>query len=126
MSTTYWRIQHMSDPISADWRSQIGSDDDELGTEDGTSCCDSFRALQRWAVGGHADWIGDLAIVEFEGELIGHGADQECIVRPSAELRRIPLTGGTALHERVSQSIQRLVVARDGESYQRVEHEEHA
>jgi hypothetical protein len=107
---TYWRIQHMADPTSPDWQSQIGNDDDDLGTEAGTSCCSSFPALQRWARGGHANWIGELAIIEFEGELLSRrGTDGECIVRPTHELRRIPLTGGRG-DQTVSIVIQRLAL----------------
>ena len=91
VAESYWRIQHAEDPISADWRSQIGHDDDDLGTEKGTSCCASFAELQKWAKGGHADWLNaDLVVVEFEGDLVGRGTDGEPVVRPTRELRRIP------------------------------------
>jgi len=87
---TYWRIQHAADPTSHDHRSQIGLDEDDLGHEAGTSCCESFTALQAWARGRHADWIdADMCIVELEGDLVGRGADGECIVRPTRELQRI-------------------------------------
>jgi hypothetical protein len=106
---TYWRIQHYEDPISASWRSQIGHDDDNLGKEAGTSACSSFNDLKAWAKGGHADWIGLLAIVEFEGNFVGIGMDGEPIVRPTRELQRIPIVGGRG-DERISRVIQTMRV----------------
>jgi hypothetical protein len=107
---TYWRIQHMADPISAEWRSQIGLDDENLGTEEGTSACTSLPKLKEWASGGHANWIGDLAIVEFEGDLVGRGTDGEVIVRPTREIRRFAITGGRAASDRISTKIQKFTV----------------
>ena len=89
---TFWRVQHAGDHVSADHRSQIGSEDDELGYESGTSSTFTLKRLKKWARGGHANYIGDLVIVEFEGNLIGHGTDGEPVVRPSREVRRIPFT----------------------------------
>jgi 8-oxo-dGTP pyrophosphatase MutT (NUDIX family) len=94
---TFWRVQHAADPISAGWRSQIGHDEDGLGHEAGTSACYSLDHLKRWARGGHANWIGDMAAVEFEGDHVGTGADGEPVVRPTKELRRIPFK---STHER--------------------------
>ena len=108
---TYWRIQHAKDPLSYDHRSQIGTDDENeeygLGTEAGTSSFSSFGDLQKWARGGHANWIGDLALVEFRGDRVGKGQDGEDIVRPTEEVRRIPLTGGVG-DQKVSEQIQKI------------------
>lgn len=109
---TYWRIQHMADPISSEWRSKIGhEDDDDLGTEEGTSACTSLAKLKEWARGGHANWIGDLAIVEFEGDLIGRGTDGEVIVRPTREVRRFSITGGRTPSDVISTKIQKFKVS---------------
>ena len=107
---TYWRIQHMADPTSADWQSQIGLDEDDLGVESGTACCESFEALQRYARGGHLDWIGALAIIEMTGELLQRRGPDECLIRPTGEVRRIPLAGGRGAH-RVSVVLPRLTRA---------------
>jgi hypothetical protein len=106
---TYWRIQQADDPISNDWRSQIGHSEDDLGYENGTSCCKSFKSLQKWALGGHANWLGDVAIVEFEGNLVGFGTDGEPVVRPTREINRWIFQGGKG-DQAVSVLLQKMVL----------------
>lgn len=103
----FWRIQQADDPLSPEWRSQIGSEDEDLGYEDGTSCCDSFQSLQKWAQEGHADWLGRVAIIVFEGTLVGRGMDGEPVVRPMRELRRWVFVGGKG-DQAVSAQIQKM------------------
>lgn len=102
---TYWRIQDAKDPLAYDWESQIGLDDDDLGVEEGTSAMESLDDLKKWARGGHANFIGKRAVIEFEGEYVGRGSDGESIVRPTRELNRYPIQGGRATGDLISDKI---------------------
>jgi hypothetical protein len=113
----FWRVQHHADPLSSSHRSQIGGDEDELGSEKGTSAMRSLDELKRYARGGHLNWLGDLAVVGFHGEELGRGQDGEPIVRPEREALRIPFSSTS--ERPTSEAIQSLMPSEEHRKHAR-------
>lgn len=77
----YWRIDHKGWPLSRSFRSASLNTDH---VEEGTSSYSSLEELL--TIGGYAR--GPVAIVAFDGDLVGYGEDNEPVVIPSGEVAR--------------------------------------
>jgi len=109
----FWRIQTAGVALSRSHRSTIGSEEDDLGQEEGTSATASFAALREWAQGGFANWIGAVEIVQFWGLRLGRGQDGEPVVVPVKEVARYQITGGRNFGTRISDQLKRARTVRD-------------
>lgn len=83
---TYWRIDHRGWELARSHRSvRI----DGEGVEAGTSCCYSRGDLDTYLqCAGYDAPVGDVNLVEFRGDLVGYGYDDEPIVLPRQEVAR--------------------------------------
>lgn len=88
---TYWRIQDAGHPLSRWHRSCTWSEDDEDEGEvhEGTSVVEGCHRLHHAQPNLH---VGDVEIVELEGDEVGAGWDGEPCVIPTRELRRLRIT----------------------------------